>query len=254
MCGEATNTHLATCMWQHEQPSLPPPSPPPIPTFSAAKVNTTEHWSTITAYVKAITPYVKATTVPTKYTPRTSWISKCARQRPPIGRKKVVKNKKIKIKRKQLTHPEPLPPTMAIFFPAGTLNVIPCRIFCPGTYSKYTSSKVMVDVGGSICSTGAPTSLWHHRHKRNLCDDTCVKAISIQRHHHEHTHGNLSWTQHANGASRSKDTRHWWTHAGMHAHRHVCEYTYKHACIYMSYGHICVNANTSVHAHTCTHT
>ena len=225
-----------------------------------------------------------------------------------------------------MTHPDPLPPTMAIFFPAGTQNVIPCRIVCPGTYSKYTSSKVMVDVGGSTCSTGAPTSLWHHRHKLNLCDDTCVtaisiqrhdpehaqaefmwwhmcygyqhsaslswtrtswihvmtlvlrlsafnvsflsthklnscddtcvKAISIQRHRHEHTHGNMSWMQHANGASRSKDTRHWWIHAGMHAHRHVCEYTYKHACvyIYMSYGHICVNTNTSVHAYTCTHT
>ena len=108
-------------------------------------------------------------------------------------RKKERSKKKYKKRRKQMTHPDPLPPTMAIFFPAGTQNVIPCRIFCPGTYSKYTSSKVMVDVGGSTCSTGAPTSLWHHRHKLNLCDDTCVKAISIQRHDPEHTQAEFMW-------------------------------------------------------------
>jgi len=40
------------------------------------------------------------------------------------------------------THPEPLPPTMATFWPAGTVKLRLFKIFWPETYSKFTSSNV----------------------------------------------------------------------------------------------------------------
>lgn len=53
------------------------------------------------------------------------------------------------------THPDPLPPTMATFFPAGTSKDTPARTFCPSRYSKCTLSKTMAAVCGVICRGGA---------------------------------------------------------------------------------------------------
>ena len=53
------------------------------------------------------------------------------------------------------THPDPLPPTMATFFPAGTSKDTPARTFCPSRYSKCTLSKAMAAVCGVICRGGA---------------------------------------------------------------------------------------------------
>ena len=53
------------------------------------------------------------------------------------------------------TYPDPLPPTMATFFPAGTVKDKPLSILCPGTYSKWTSSNVILDSWGVIRSSGA---------------------------------------------------------------------------------------------------
>lgn len=54
-----------------------------------------------------------------------------------------------------ITHPDPLPPTMATFFPAGTSKDTPARTFCPFRYSKYTLSKAMDAVWGVIFRGGA---------------------------------------------------------------------------------------------------
>ena len=67
--------------------------------------------------------------------------------------------------RSYLTYPDPLPPTIATFFPDGTVKVNPLRILWPGTYSKYTSLKVMIDSCGETLSTGAFGFAWKH----NLC-------------------------------------------------------------------------------------
>ena len=57
------------------------------------------------------------------------------------------------------TYPDPLPPTMATFFPAGTVNDSLLRICRPSTYLNITSSNVMVAVSGLISSSGAPGRL-----------------------------------------------------------------------------------------------
>ena len=163
-------------------------------------------------------PVRKQSQYPWNIHPAPAESSKCADNVLPSEERKKSKKKIKKRRRKQTTHPDPLPPTMAIFFPAGTQNVIPRRIVCPGTYSKYTSSKVMVDVGGSTCSTGAPTSLWHHRHKLNLCDD----VISIQRHYPEHAQAEFVWWHMCYGYQHSPSlswTRTSWIHVMTHVLR-----------------------------------
>ena len=54
-----------------------------------------------------------------------------------------------------MTNPDPLPPTMAIFFPAGTLNDKPFNIGRSGTYPNLTSSKVTVFCSGDRIKLGA---------------------------------------------------------------------------------------------------
>lgn len=54
-----------------------------------------------------------------------------------------------------LTYPDPLPPTIATFFPAGTSKDTPFKTFWPSRYSKYTSSKRMVASCGAMVNGGA---------------------------------------------------------------------------------------------------
>lgn len=67
------------------------------------------------------------------------------------------------------TYPDPLPPTMATFFPAGTSKETPLSTFCPSKYSKYTSSNLMVASWGATSSGGAISfSFGHKGYKKTL--------------------------------------------------------------------------------------
>lgn len=75
----------------------------------------------------------------------------------------------------QSTYPDPLPPTIATFFPEGTENDNPFRIFCPGKYSKCTLLNVMADSVGVANNSGASTLFWKkpRAYKKNtICTGT----------------------------------------------------------------------------------
>lgn len=54
-----------------------------------------------------------------------------------------------------MCYPEPLPPTIATFFPEGTVNEIPSRILFPSRYSNTTFSKVISAEFGGKRNTSA---------------------------------------------------------------------------------------------------
>ena len=78
---------------------------------------------------------------------------------------------------KLITYPDPLPPTMATFFPAGTVNDKPLSIFCPGTYSKWTSSKVILDFWGLTRSSGAVGSVCNKSLRFINIKVSCMKTF-----------------------------------------------------------------------------
>lgn len=90
----------------------------------------------------------------------------------------------------ELTYPDPLPPTMATFFPAGTSKDTPFKTFWPSKYSKYTSSKRMVASCGAMANGGArsfsyskPSEGWDRRKTEKEKIDTQLPLADVAAQH-----------------------------------------------------------------------
>lgn len=60
----------------------------------------------------------------------------------------------------KLTHPDPLPPTSAIFLPAGASKESPSRMVRSGVYPNLTSSNFTVAPSGDTRRGGALDLSW----------------------------------------------------------------------------------------------
>ena len=78
------------------------------------------------------------------------------------------------------THPEPLPPTMAIFWPGGTSNDRPLRMFgLSASYLNVTLSNTML--GELVIGTdrlGAPTIFCGQNQNHRICRSTCTSVCN----------------------------------------------------------------------------
>lgn len=69
-----------------------------------------------------------------------------------------------------ITDPDPLPPTMAIFLPAGTVKETSVNISLSSWYPNRTFSKVTVDLFGGKISAGAPGTSYNKVNKSLACE------------------------------------------------------------------------------------
>ena len=237
MCDEATNAHLATCMWQHEPPSLPPTITTSHPNIQCSQ---SEHHGTL-SYSYFLresndSPCESNHSTHEIYTPHRLNLANV--QTTSFHRKKErsPKKKDKKKKKKADDSPRSAASNDGNLLPSGhaerhppqnrlSRDVLKVHIFkgnggCWGVDLQHGRSNIAL-----ASQTQAEFMWWRYQHstslswtrtswirvmtrvlrlsafsvtilnthKLNSCDDACVKAISIQRHRHEHTQAEFMW-------------------------------------------------------------